>query len=81
MANATLTLSDQTVIEGTADVQGEYIRFTPSSEIETGTLEAGAVGNIEINEKQEQVKLESAGPAYINGTGTLITLRRTRPSA
>lgn len=81
MANAILTLGDYPKIEGTADTNGDVIRFTPNFEIETVMFNAGMVGHIEVNGKQEEIKLESAGPAYINGTGTLMNLRRVNGPA
>lgn len=77
MANAALAFNGLDPIDGTADAQGDVIRFTPSSEVETGGLVAGSTGHIQINGKSYPIKLESAGPAYINGTGTVMNLRRT----
>lgn len=77
MANAALALDGHDSIEGTADAQGDVIRFTPSSNVNADALVAGSAGKIRINGTDEHVKLESAGPAYINGTGTVMTLRRT----
>ncbi|TJZ79892.1 hypothetical protein [Paracoccus hibiscisoli] len=78
MANAILTLGDLTAIEGTADPAGDTIRFTPSSAIDAEKLTSGITGHLKINGIEEPVKLDSAGPAYINGTGTLMSLRKIR---